>query len=253
MNTCTLTFIVASYITVKSWKDAQKAQQQKTEANYWFSHIMECYMALRELLIYIPTWVNSRNDELSKSHTQKRTYYMVLFIWNFKGDKTNLQWQKLDQWLPGTEGEAILQRGKRELSVGLECSRYWRRLDLTRALHLSSFRSFIFKIHALYRSILFPKQVDKKHFKSQLVYSDRKVNGGRARVGESKRYHSIKLCKRVYFIGYKLYLNKTDLKPSKKKTPRFKYYMTETYVIHMHKSQRMLSNKNKLRPLEWLL
>ena len=59
-------------------------------------------MIRNELLIHIATWMNLKNMLSEKCQSQISTPWMIIFVCNYRKDKTNLQWQKdtsVDTWV----------------------------------------------------------------------------------------------------------------------------------------------------------
>lgn len=58
-----------------------------------------------ELFIRGTTWINLRDIILSRRSQRRRsTYSVIMLIWRIRRRKTNLWWQKPDQWLFMVEG-----------------------------------------------------------------------------------------------------------------------------------------------------
>ena len=106
-STCTRVFLVASFITIKCWK-----QPKCPRTDQWISkpgcvHMIDFYSAVKnELLVHTTNWML-----WERSHIQKSTYYTIQFTQCPRIGKTNLSWQKDYQRSPGGGNENWIQRG----------------------------------------------------------------------------------------------------------------------------------------------
>lgn len=95
-----------------------------------FTHVIEYYSKIKSNQLLIQHgWISKALYQVKKaSQTQKNTYHMILFIWNFK--KENLWCQKSDQWLSRANSDSrdCLGRGTRNFSDWYRCSLSWLRV-----------------------------------------------------------------------------------------------------------------------------
>lgn len=91
--------------------DSPKQKQPKCPSNnewinkLWSIHIMGYYSAIKmnDVLTHSVTWMNLENMLTERRQSQKTTQCMIPFMWNAKNRQ--IYRQKLDQWLPRSEGE----------------------------------------------------------------------------------------------------------------------------------------------------
>ena len=96
-KTCTRTFLAASFRIASKWKPMTACKW--TNKMYSVQTQESCLVTKRnEVLIHAITWMNLENIMLNKrSHSQKTTYYIILFIW-------------LPRWLSGKESTCQCRR-----------------------------------------------------------------------------------------------------------------------------------------------
>lgn len=118
----------------------------------WLFSIFKLHLQ-KTPMIHGRTWINLKNIMQSeKRKTQKGTHrYDSIYIQSKTG-KTNLEWQKVDQWLPGARDERMTTcEGEKRNFWGLwKCSIYWLWSWLYRCIHLSKYIKLQLKMSMFY-------------------------------------------------------------------------------------------------------
>ena len=83
IKSCTWIFIAVLFIIAK-WKKIQVSINRgmnKQDVKYLYHRILA--ISRNEILIHATIWMNLENIVVSeKNHSQKSTYFMILFLWN---------------------------------------------------------------------------------------------------------------------------------------------------------------------------